>query len=105
VGWPNADAVRSTTAVVAIPSAASLPPNVSEGQFLDGGDVRIKRPPLCQAQRGVGRQDRGDGKGRQSGAATPITPGICAPNTTRLAGLEIGSTKLAALAMNAQMKR
>src|SRR6202140_5692607 len=31
--------------------------------------------------------------------------GICVPNTTRLAGLEIGSTKLAALAMKAQMNR
>ena len=31
--------------------------------------------------------------------------GICWPNTTRLAGLDIGSTKLAAFAMNAQMKR
>jgi hypothetical protein len=31
--------------------------------------------------------------------------GMCSPNTTRLAGLEIGSTKLAALAMNAQANR
>ena len=43
--------------------------------------------------------------------ATPNSPshvnrtGIRCPKTTRFAGLEMGSTKLAAFAMNAQMKR
>ncbi len=31
--------------------------------------------------------------------------GMCSPNTTRLAGFEIGNTKLAALAISAQANR
>ncbi len=35
-------------------------------------------------------------------ASQPASGGIRSPNSTRLAGFEIGRTKLAALAMNAQ---
>ncbi len=41
----------------------------------------------------------------QVGQADSSKGGIWLPNTTRLAGLEMGSTKLAALAMKAQMNR
>ena len=41
-------------------------------------------------------------EGKVNWRSHSVRCGMRAPNTTRLAGLEIGSTKLAALAMNAQ---
>ncbi len=43
--------------------------------------------------------------GRVKVASQRPSGGMCSANTTRLAGFEIGSTKLAALAMKAQMNR
>ncbi len=60
---------------------------------------------LGQAQHDIGQHDRGRrGQGEQ---AQPFGErAACARRTTtRLAGLEIGSTKLAALAMKAQTNR
>ena len=43
--------------------------------------------------------------GMQNLASQEDSGGMWPPKTTRFAGLEIGKTKLAALAMKAQMKR
>ena len=44
-------------------------------------------------------------EGRANSASQRVSGGMASAKTTRLAGFEIGRTKLAALAMKAQMKR
>jgi hypothetical protein len=44
-------------------------------------------------------------EGRANRPSQRTSGGMCSAKTTRFAGFEIGSTKLAALAMKAQMNR
>ena len=108
VGRPSGqlrpDATSSTIAVAAMPPAASRPPSDNMGtcMFREMSPARSAR---CMNRRvkNVIRTDRTDAI--PNSASHLPSDGICAPYTTRLAGFEIGSTKLAALAMKAQTKR
>ena len=68
----------------------------------DNGPAEIVAQP--ETQNGKGHDNRGE-RGPCEHPEPVVSGGMPPPKTTRLAGLEIGRTKLAALATKAQMKR
>lgn len=101
-GRSSADTVISTAAVIAMPASAIRPPPVS-GRV---GKPDSQRPPsacrwVIRSIRNVHAIDATDGIAKWA-SHTP-SDGMRAPYSTRFAGFEIGSTKLAAFATNAQM--
>src|SRR6202012_4353645 len=108
VGKPSghwrADAMRRSAAVAAMPAAASLPPGVSTSGTVGGAMVP------CNAERCVHRSTTNVSRietteAPKNSLSHVARGGRCVANTTRFAGLDIGKTKLAALAMKAQIKR
>src|SRR5579883_3609073 len=101
---PSAEAARSASAVAAIPIAASAPPRVSgAGSGAAFSAVVSCRRRAKRRARKVSAIETVDGKAKR--ASQTRSGGMFGPKTTRLAGLEIGRTKLAALSMKAQIKR
>ena len=77
-------------------SASTAPPS-------DSCSARRTLAWVAQRVRKVATMARIDGT--VNSASQRLSSGMCSAKTTRLAGLEIGSTKLAALAMKAQENR
>ena len=87
-----------------MPNAASLPPRRSGAMSSTAATAASSsRRCVSRSTTYVATIATTDGSAKMRSHSD--SGGICVPNTTRLAGLEIGSTKLAALAMNAQMNR
>ena len=101
-GRSATDTAISATAVVAMPASAMRPPRVSgctgsaDSQWPDSA-----RRCTIRSITNVQTIDATDGAAKCA-SQTP-SAGMCAPYSTRFAGFEIGSTKLAALATSAQL--
>src|SRR5579883_413255 len=101
---PRAEAARRTIPVAQMPSPAKRPPRLSDAaEGISRNDAAMAPASRQRKMPKVSMIAKSDGKANRA-SQTP-SGGIPCPKTTRLAGLEIGRTKLAALATNAQIKR
>src|SRR5665213_2994843 len=101
---PNADDVTRAAAAMANPKSASFPSTESDTGF-DSTCIspRSSSREAHRKQRKVTEIETAEGR-RKICNHLP-SGGMCWSKTIRLAGFEIGKTKLAALAMNAQARR
>ncbi len=103
-GKPRADAASIASTTPAMPTAASRPVPDNAGTCGSDSTGAASSPRKTSASSAhVTTTDAMDGSANARNQAN--SGGMCSPNTTRLAGFEIGSTKLAAFAMNAQANR
>src|SRR5206468_9724373 len=101
---PSADAVSSATAITTIPPATIL------ASFDNGGTgtsafIGCFKPSRCDQYKATKVTTIAMIEGSRNRWNHSPRPGICPPNTTRLAGFDTGSTKLAAFAISAQANR
>ena len=66
---------------------------------------RLTEPTVPGGAPAAGTKRNASTEGSANIASHCVSGGMCSAKTTRLAGFEIGSTKLAALAMKAQIRR